>query len=1068
MKNKFLIGTLKIIAVSAVALYLLFLGLPLVLNSAVKSYIPQIVKEIKKTSGLDAEIDTIRLVTTPKLTAGLKVKKLVVKTPDSSSLFEFDDFSVKMSLISLLSKKIEIDAVNLADAQIILKVNKDGSFDIEKYIPQTQEEQSESEKNTQTEIEPLPFGLKLSDKLPDIHIGKYTITITDGTDKYAVFGNKTDITDFIFNKSVKLKGSGNVILKGREHFVYEFNVLNKIMSKTSLHDTVFAPAPLENAAVEPVNVNILQILEGLSDCEVTANAVVDLKTDYDNIDGSVDFSNVSVLKLPESNANLKFKGKTIDIVSEIYTAKNESSTINGRITSGDKPFADINVKSGLELENLLNIIKKVALIFNINDLKTLSANGKIDADFNIKSDMKTVQSSGYLKVPSAKVYYGLYDIGIDNINADVALDDNNVNIKNAGFSVFGQPLKLSGTIDKDALCDIKLSADKLSLKGLLIAFGQSALLKENNVNSGYISADVIAKGKIDTIKPVVKLDLGNINIKNVPSDLTVKVPSVNVDINSDGKTFEGNASGSNIMLINPAATVSIPSISADIKENMITISDTPVTVEKIKTSVSGKISDYLTEKISLDFKTTGDLKSVLKGDVNLNKQILYLVFSTTDLSTIIIPGFDKSKMSFNAKIDITGNMMNPDISGTVSLPEISIPEIPVKMTETELKLKGVILNGSATVKNFENGGIKAQNIASDFSLKGNDFYLNNLTGTAFSGQFNGNVIYNIVNAKTSVDFSGKNMDAEKAIEGAAGIKKALTGTLGFDTRLKLTVGDYNDMMKSMTGDLNFDVKNGSFGSLGSLDGFLKADNIVTNSLLKNTVSALSGAASITDAAKFDVLDGNLTFSNGIANINPVKSAGKALCYYITGKYNLINGTTNVNILGRLDASTVSKLGAFGELSADKFLSYIPIFGDSTAKLLNSFTSDPANEKTELIPQLTGENKNYKDFKIVFNGGVDSSSSVKSFKWLSKPDTSSIQTQSLKETVKNVQSSLNTDVKAGAEKLNSAVETKKKEIAETKEQLNQTKQQLKDSAGELKNLFKSVTTQNSGTSSGSAE
>ena len=52
--------------------------------------------------------------------------------------------------------------------------------------------------------------------------------------------------------------------------------------------------------------------------------------------------------------------------------------------------------------NIIRILNAIALTFNIKDLQTLTANGKLDADFNIKSNLKTVNSSGYLKIPSAK------------------------------------------------------------------------------------------------------------------------------------------------------------------------------------------------------------------------------------------------------------------------------------------------------------------------------------------------------------------------------------------------------------------------------------------------------------------------------------------------------------------------------------------------------------------------------------------------------------------------------------------------------------------------------------------
>ena len=38
------------------------------------------------------------------------------------------------------------------------------------------------------------------------------------------------------------------------------------------------------------------------------------------------------------------------------------------------------------------------------------------------------------------------------------------------------------------------------------------------------------------------------------------------------------------------------------------------------------------------------------------------------------------------------------------------------------------------------------------------------------------------------------------------------------------------------------------------------------------------------------------------------------------------------------------------------------------------------EKVQEIPALTNGSTNYKDFKVSFNGGIESTSSIKSFKW----------------------------------------------------------------------------------------
>lgn len=1035
-----------LLAGAVVLLYLMFLSCPLILNPLIEGYIPQIKNIIKETTGLDSNLEGVKVVTTPKLTAGLKAEKFELSTPENKKILSAGGFRVKMSLLPLFARRIEIDAVQLDNAEANLLVMSDGTFEVEKYFPKS-EETEEKTGSEPAAITGLPLGFKLSNHLPDIEVKNYTLTITDGADEYTLSGFNTKISDFILNKSIKVKASGKAVLKGREQFSYDVKILNKIMPDMELNELVFNPAPAEEKPKEEFErIDIIGILKGIYANNLTAKANADLTIAKEGIKGQAEVTNLSIINLPPSFVKLKFKENSIDILSDIYTAKSEVSKIDGIIKTGKNPDIDLNFKSKVEIANILKIVKDIAVIFDIKDLQTLTANGSLDANFNIKSNLKTVKSNGYLKIPSADVYYGLYKIGVDNINADVKLNNNNININNIGFSILNQPLKLYGTITSDAVSDLHLTAQDLSLKGLLVAVGQAALMKENQVNSGLISMKADVTGRLDKINPAVKVDLNNINIKNIPSNTTLRLPTTTVGITTDGKTFSGTAKSSNILIVNPCAKISAPQINATIKENEIDIAQTPVTVEKINFNVSGKIKNYLTEKIELNFATTGDIKSTLSGIADIAKQTLNLNFATTESSTIVIPMFDKSKMTFTGNIHITDSMMNPILNGTINIPSLEIPEIPVVMNNTDIKLNGHILRGSASIQKFASGGIEAQNLTGDFSLKGDNFYLNNLKGDAFDGKINGNIIYNITNAKTSVEMSGENMNAEKTVRGGVGIKNAISGTLNFNTKLSLTVTDYNEMMKSLAGNLKFNVKNGAFGSIGRLDQLLLAGNIISNSVLKTTTQTLVNNTSLADTAKFDYIDGNLNFKDGWAKIEPIKSSGAMLAYYISGKYNLINGTTNVNLLGRLDAQIVAKLGPLGQLSAEKLLSYIPNFGSSTAKIVNALTADPKGENTDAIPALTSGSTEYKDFKVQFNGGLESTSSVKSFKWLTDVDTSAIETKSVSETVKEITTSVNED-------LTNTVNSVKEAVSASKEEWNTTKEQWKNSAEELKNMFK---------------
>ena len=1036
--NKNILKKTGIVFASTVGVfYGLFLIAPFILTPIVNNYIPMVNTEIQKATGLNSRIENFKILTTPKLTVGAKLGEFLILTPDNKEILKAENFAIKMSLLPLFTKKIEIDSVQLDSFEMKLGVNNDGSFEVEKYLPKT----TEITKTTTDVVEPmnLPFGLRLSNHLPNIKLGDYDlefINLSNG-EKYEFEGEKTEITDFVLNKSIKFTSKGSAKLINKEQFTYNVKINNKIMPDIELHDLVFAPVTIENEQTEKqeFKINILNILKSVYNNNITANIDADIRLSKSGNTGYLIADNLSIVNLPKSNVKLNFKGNKIDIDSALYTEQNEVSTIKGYVNTDKKTNIDLNLKSNIEINNIIKILNAIALTFDIKDLQTLSANGKLNADFNIKSDSKTINSNGFFKIPSANIYYGIYNIGIDNINADIELANNNVNINNVGFSILNQPLKFYGKITQDAKADLHLLAENLSLKGLLIACGQAVILKENPVNSGLISLQADIVGALDKIKPTAKVALNNIDIKNVPSNTTLKLPNTNIEIVSDGKTFTGNAYSDNIKIINPAASINIPKITANIMPDVIEITKTPVKVEKINFNVEGKIRNYLTEKLELDFITTGDIKSKLSGNINILKQTLNLIFGTVSDSTIIVPMFDKSKMTFNGNVHITGNMMNPQLSGVVHVPTLSIPEIPVVMENLVAKLNGPILKGQATLGKFASGGIAAQNIVTDFSMKGENFYLSNMKGDAFDGKINGNIIYNMSNFNTNVDFHGQNLNAEKAVAGAIGISNALSGLLGFDTKLTLKVVDYEEMMRSIKGKLTFKVDNGSFGNIGRIENFFNANNIVSNALLKTTVASLSNLEPIKNTAEFDYIKGDIDFSNGWANLNSIKSTGKTLAYYVNGKLNLINMTTNVVILGRLDESIVKLLGPIGELSADRLLSAIPKFGTLTAIIAKDLTSNPKGEKISEIPTLSNESKIYKDFKVTFNGGIESNSSIKSFKWLNDVDTSAIEQSSIKETLKTVQTSVSEDVK-------SVIDTVKTQ-----------KELLKDTAGELKNLFK---------------
>ncbi len=1144
--NKFLKYTLISCVSFIVVLYAIFLLVPFFLTGIINSYSDEISSIVEKSCGFKLKLENMQVLSTPKLTVGAKAGHVELALPNGEKFLTVDNLQAKMSLIPILAKRIEVDMVGADNINVNLKVKKDGKFLIEDYIPQSDNKNAE---NSQTVVS-LPYGLKLSNHLPNVIIHNYNVSFIDmPTDKtYSLYGDNISVSDFILNKKIKVAIDGKAMLQDRVQFNYDFKLLNKIMPNVDLNDLVFATNDENQDNAQEFNINFIDIFKAIYKNQLTADVKGDIKTTgtLDDIDmsGFINVSNLGVAvdgkKLPSSSVDLKLKGNGINIYTKLYTADKELTELVGNIKTGKHPKIDLNCKSNAKFQSIFDLIDSIAQSFDYNDLDTLTATGGIDADFNIKSNLKTIESSGYLKIPSASIAYKLYNVAINNINADIDFANNMVNIRKAGLSVLGQPLKINGSITQDATADLLVTADKLQLKGLLLAAGQMALLKENQIYSGTLSMNTSIKGKLDKIVPKVNLSIDNVNLKNIPSKTLVKVNNSKIDLTTDGKKANGLINVAGVKIINPMGTISAPSAKILFGEKDIVINSAYILLNNSRVDITGKVTDYMSKNLEFNINAKGNLlgsdlramipadfrnfvvakgklplsvdilgdtkkqdvifsltsnpsnyvsvlsvdqlkgkTSVIKGSVKLNgdnlkfadtgiyangvgvcylkggisdlykSQKLNLNVSTPNNIAFVIPGFNKSKIVATGDIDVNGNTANPLLKGNVTIPSISIPEVPLTMSGMKVSLNGSIVKGKGTLTKFVTGGIIAENLVSDFNLTNNVFYLKNMSGDAFSGKVSGNVSYNISNGQIGVNLKGTGMDAEKAIEGAAGLKNALSGKLNFNANVNLHGNTDVEMMKNLKGKASFDISDGNFGNIGRFENFLFAQNLQQNSIIKAAVNSVKSLPAIKNTAQFKSISGNLTFNNGWAQLNPIKTSGPSMAYYIKGRYNLLNATANVVVLGRLSAEVVSVLGPLGDLSVTKLTSYIPKFGAATGNIINALTTNPKGENIAALPALSSGNKNYKDFKVVFNGGVESRSSVKSFKWLSSCDMSAIQKTTMKEQVKETKQAVKDAVQEKKDAFNQHMDEQKTQAEEANQQMKDAVQGIKN----LKNLLK---------------
>lgn len=1164
-----------------IGLYGLFLVLPYIISPIANSYNNNIEKIIKDTTGLEANLDGIGFTTSYKFDAGLKIKDFSLSAPNSNiKIIDAKNVKADMSLIALIFKKVQFGRISADNLSANIVVKKDGSYEIFDYIPES-EEPSEPMKS-------LPFGLKLSNKLPNILINNYKLAFIDAQDKkeYSVDGKDLKITDFILDKKIKLSTNGKITFDDRIISNYDIKIFNKIMPNLQLDDLIFPKditvedngeitvAPHNMPTKANPNSTPFTIIDAFKTinknqlkADISANIQASGTIKKPVQKGYIEINGLSIAvggkQLPDSFGKMIFKGEKTDFESEFYTSneKDEKTVLTGSITSGNNKNIDIILKSNAKFNNIIRLADSVAQTVGKKDLETISATGQFDADFNIKTDLKSVTSNGYLKIAPSKFVYGLYNIVVDNISADIDCKDNNINIKKAGFSIYNQPLNLNGTISQDAVADLKLTADKLSVKGLLGALGQISILKENNINNGTISINALIKGKLKEIKPDVTVNADGIDIYNKPTGFRVLLSKALVKLLLSQEDMSGDIDINSLTIKNPQASISVPKakVIADTKD--INIKNSYVLINNSRVDVTGSVKDYLTDKLNLNIKAQGNLsaKDVMAfipkemhwmfphigsmpikltatgnqkeqnivfdldatpqnyiqfADVNLLKnkntkvhaemkiannnvklsnsgvfantvQIATFGGGINNLSSpklninVSIPkdvsftiwGMKNSNITANGEVAITGEPLTPKLKGKVNIADLSIKDMNFAITNLVAHLNGNGICGNATAQKMHFDGIVGTNLSSDFSLNNfTDFYLDKITADAFSGKVSGKISYNIPKFAMVVDLTGKGLNSMDAVYGAVGIPRALTGTLNFDTKLSAHGVTDKEIINSMKGGINFNIDNGRFVSIGRLENIVKAQNITSNSLLKSAISQLSTLSALQETDKFKTISGKLNLSNGNASLSPVKVEGPLMSYYVTGTYYILPNTAHLNILGRLDSKIVSYLGPIGQLSAEKLLSYIPKFGAQTAQFLNILTANPETEKTELIPPLTSGSTSYKDFKVLFNGSIEKSTSVKSFKWLSICDTTQMNIKddlkNAKEAVeKNIENSIK-DAQTRAENVKTnvtnIVNTKKQEVENAKKSIQQTKTELenaknnaKQTATNLGNLLKNA-------------
>lgn len=989
---------LNIVLLSILSIFvIIYLAFLFILPNAIdlNPYLPQITKIIQDSTGFEVELKGLKVKTAWNLSAGALIDKTDLKYSDGQKFAQINGLQIRLSLIPLFIKRITIDEVEADKVMANIDLSK------------SEKEKEKREKNVSL--------FTYSDNMPLIKAKKYRISLLDGRNIYTVKGSDLKISDFILNKKIKIKTNGDLILNGRKQISYNITVFSKVFPKNNTK-----------------NNNLMKVFADLYKYNVRSDVNADLKIKQNShTDGKISFDKMYFTlggqTLPQGKVALGFSGDKVKIDSHLYTDINSKIFVTGMLNNGKHKAIDLQVSSDkVDIANTILIANTVLKTVGRKSLDEIIASGQAKANFNIKSDFKKVESKGYLKIKNASVTNKLYKVSLKALNADIDFSQDSINIKQANANLDSQPITISGSIDKNANANILVLAKNLQLKGVLLASGNAKILKENDILGGIVNVKALLKGRLDKAVPVINVTVSDINLRNRKTKTQVKIAKAVIDTKSKKEDKgEGQVKLTQLKIIpSTKSLISAPTISLLFNKNNIEIEKTYLYIDKIKTNLSGKISDINTQP---------KLNNVL---IDIPNQI-----------TVPIQGYSGSKMNLKGKLSLNGDLYKPEISGQFTIPLIRIPSTQTVIKNATLQIdkdinlncpqaqiagasmimnanidknfsNGIvvkyinfvsdnlnlntflplfislpqnsssnmtILNGKSSIAKFKLGGISSSNITSNISMSNNILHMRKLKGNAYWGQIAGDVNYDLKHRKTMLNLQGRGLSANSALTALMGRNDDINGILDFDTNISFVGYSQSELLHSLKGYTNFIISNGQMGLLGQFEHLIYAQNIISNNVFKTTLNLIAKAVTVKNTGVYRYMKGKINLSDGWANITWIKTSGPSMSLYITGRYYLPENTASLIMLGRISDDVVHLLGPIGEFSVDKVISSIPKLGEITAFFASQVTTNPNYENTSMIPQLTPKTEfQTKEFKVVIDGDVQKQSSVKSFKWLARP------------------------------------------------------------------------------------
>ena len=726
-----------------------------------------------------------------------------------------------------------------------------------------------------------------------------------------------------------------------------------------------------------------------------------------NLNGSIDTKSNADIKLNIDNLSLKelynaFAPKELKQAFKLNNAKLSANVdIKGKLEN-------LNAKLNTKLENLnLSDTNKTLIITN-NDLA-------INFDVNPKTLKGEILNNGLnINLPLIKTTTKIDKLSLDMDNLNITINPFDVVYNNISkINVEGQIANYAKNPNIDIFVDGKIATSDLNQTlGKEIAH---FILSKGSIP---VKVAITGDAKNQEILAQIFANANNyftpINFNSLLSGQTlaiadVKIHGNKIKIKNSGlfKAQNGFDNDLEANMLNAEKLVDLTAIldnghinlfriniPEEIKGN-IGIFPKSTFATKGKITLNGKPDDlsyggdlkisqinipeilFKTNEVDLDFISDGLNIKTKDIDLNNSKINASLKANLKPVKNVFIIG----------DINVKSDLINVDKAMAVAaeamkfMPPATATAQKASTTPADIPL---VADGKFDIKKLTTGAIVVENIKGNLGIKNNNLIISKLDCKAFNGDINGDITMNLLSGLIGIKLDGKGLDSNKTLADAANMKDMISGDLKFSTDISLSGTTYEEQMKSLKGDVNFELKDGQYGPFAKLENFFLAENIRENPFFKNTIGVILTPITTIDSTHYENLNGKVSFNNGVVNLGSIKSQGDILCILINGDMNLLTNKIDSKVRVRLASAVSDMLGPIAMANPINLVKNTPGLNVASAKLFSVFSEVVEESEYKEIPDFA---KNHSDeyatkFQIILNGDVAKPLSlVKSFKWL---------------------------------------------------------------------------------------